>query len=144
MKKKLVILGAGESGIGTALLATQKGYDVFVSDGGKIKEEYKNELLVNGIDFEESSHTEEKILSADEVMKSPGIPEKKEIVNRFFETIAIQKTIPKFLTKTLSTILQGAVGLIVVSFYHPVFFLFQIYRRLCRIVFYILLFFRKF
>ena len=85
MKKKLVILGAGESGIGTALLATQKGYDVFVSDGGKIKEEYKNELLVNGIDFEESSHTEEKILSADEVMKSPGIPEKNELVKKIRE-----------------------------------------------------------
>ena len=53
-------------------------------------------------------------------------PEKREIVNRFFETITIQKTIPKFLTKTLSTILQGAVGLIVVSFYHPVFFLFSL------------------
>lgn len=53
-------------------------------------------------------------------------PEKKEIVNRFFETVTIQKTIPKFLTKTFSTILQGAVGLIVVSFYHPIFFLFSL------------------
>ncbi len=85
MKKKLVILGAGESGVGTALLATQQGYDVFVSDGGKIKEAYKNELLANGIDFEESSHTEEKILSADEVMKSPGIPEKNELVKKIRE-----------------------------------------------------------
>ena len=85
MKKKLIILGAGESGIGTALLATQQGYDVFVSDGGKIKEAYKNELLSNGIDFEESSHTEEKILSADEVMKSPGIPEKNELVKKIRE-----------------------------------------------------------
>ena len=85
MKKKLVILGAGESGVGTALLATQQGYDVFVSDGGKIKETYKNELLANGIDFEESSHTEEKILSADEVMKSPGIPEKNELVKKIRE-----------------------------------------------------------
>ena len=85
MKKKLIILGAGESGIGTALLATQQGYDVFVSDGGKIKEEYKNELLANGIDFEESGHTEEKILSADEVMKSPGIPEKNELVKKIRE-----------------------------------------------------------
>jgi UDP-N-acetylmuramoylalanine--D-glutamate ligase len=85
MKKKLVILGAGESGVGTALLATQQGYDVFVSDGGKIKEEYKKELLSNGIDFEESSHTEEKILSADEVMKSPGIPEKNELVKKIRE-----------------------------------------------------------
>ena len=85
MKKKLIILGAGESGIGTALLATQQGYDVFVSDGGKIKEEYKNELISNGIDFEESGHTEEKILSADEVMKSPGIPEKNELVKKIRE-----------------------------------------------------------
>ena len=85
MKKKIIILGAGESGIGTSLLATQQGYDVFVSDGGKIKEEYKNELLANGIDFEESSHTEEKILSADEVMKSPGIPEKNELVKKIRE-----------------------------------------------------------
>jgi UDP-N-acetylmuramoylalanine--D-glutamate ligase len=85
MKKKIIILGAGESGIGTSLLATQQGYDVFVSDGGKIKEEYKNELLANGIDFEESGHTEEKILSADEVMKSPGIPEKNELVKKIRE-----------------------------------------------------------
>ena len=85
MKKKLIILGAGESGIGTALLATQQGYDVFVSDGGTIKQEYKNELLANGIDFEESGHTEEKILSADEVMKSPGIPEKNELVKKIRE-----------------------------------------------------------
>lgn len=85
MKKKIIILGAGESGIGTALLATQQGYDVFVSDGGTIKQEYKNELLANGIDFEESGHTEEKILSADEVMKSPGIPEKNELVKKIRE-----------------------------------------------------------
>ena len=82
MKKKLVILGAGESGVGTALLASQQGYDVFVTDGGEIKEIYKNELLSNGIDFEELKHTEEKILLADEVMKSPGIPEKNELVKK--------------------------------------------------------------
>ena len=74
MKKRIVILGAGESGIGAALLARQQGYDVFVSDGSTIKEVYKNELLQNDIEFEEATHTEEKILSADEVMKSPGIP----------------------------------------------------------------------
>ena len=85
MKKKLIILGAGESGVGTALLAIQQGYDVFVSDGGKIKEAYKNELVANGIDFEESGHTEEKILAADEVMKSPGIPEKNELVKKIRE-----------------------------------------------------------
>jgi len=80
MKKRLVILGAGESGVGTALLAKQQGYDVFVSDAGKIRENYKEELQTNSIDFEESLHTAGSILNADEVMKSPGIPEKNEMV----------------------------------------------------------------
>lgn len=78
--KRLVILGGGESGVGAALLGKQKGYEVFLSDGGALKEEYKNELVANKIDFEEGQHTEEKILSADEVVKSPGIPEKNELV----------------------------------------------------------------
>ena len=82
MKKRLVILGAGESGIGTALLARQQGYDVFVSDGGMIKENFKNELKLDNIEFEENRHTVEKILNADEVMKSPGIPEKNELVKQ--------------------------------------------------------------
>ena len=82
MKKRLVILGAGESGVGTALLAKQKGYDVFVSDGGAIKDVYRNELKENEIEFEEDHHTAEKILNADEVMKSPGIAEKNELVKR--------------------------------------------------------------
>ncbi len=82
MKKRLVILGAGESGIGTALLAKQKGYDVFVSDSGPIRENYKMDLQVNNIDFEENMHTAEKILNANEVMKSPGIPEKNELVKQ--------------------------------------------------------------
>ena len=80
MKHRLVILGAGESGVGAALLAKQKGYDVFVSDGGAIKEKYKQELFENEIEFEEGNHSVEKILNADEVMKSPGIPEKNEMV----------------------------------------------------------------
>ena len=80
MRKKIVILGSGESGIGSALLAKQKGYDVFVSDGGIIKEQYKKELIENGIEFEESGHTAEKILTANEAMKSPGIPEKNEMM----------------------------------------------------------------
>ncbi len=82
MKKKLVILGAGESGVGAALLAKQKGYEVFVSDGGPIKENYKTELQENQIDFEENQHSTEKILHADEVMKSPGIAEKNELVKQ--------------------------------------------------------------
>lgn len=80
MRKKIVILGAGESGIGTALLARQKGYDVFVSDGGEIRADYKAQLQLNNIDFEEKHHSVERILMADEVMKSPGIPEKNQLV----------------------------------------------------------------
>jgi UDP-N-acetylmuramoylalanine--D-glutamate ligase len=82
MGKNFVILGGGESGVGAALLAQQKGYDVFLSDGSSLKEEYRNELLEAGIAFEEGQHTEEKILAADEVMKSPGIPEKAAIVKK--------------------------------------------------------------
>ncbi len=80
--KRIVILGAGESGIGTALLAKQQGYNVFVTDGGAIKENYKNDLLQYNIEFEEGQHTEEKILNADVVMKSPGISEKNELVKK--------------------------------------------------------------
>ena len=82
MGKRFVILGAGESGVGAALLAKKQGYDVFVSDGSSLKDEYRNELLNAGIDFEEGLHTEAKILNADEVMKSPGIPEKAGIVKK--------------------------------------------------------------
>ena len=82
MNKRIVILGAGESGIGAAILAKQKGYAVFVSDGGSIKDIYKKELEQHQIEFEEGEHSEEKILNADEVMKSPGIPEKNEMVKK--------------------------------------------------------------
>ena len=85
MKNRLVILGAGESGVGAALLAKQQGYDVFVSDSGTIKENYKMELQNNNIAFEENQHTTEKILNADEIMKSPGIPEKNELVKQIRE-----------------------------------------------------------
>ena len=74
---RLVILGGGESGVGTAILGKKKGYDVFVSDFGKIKKKYKDVLIDNEIAWEEEKHTEELILNADVVMKSPGIPEKK-------------------------------------------------------------------
>jgi UDP-N-acetylmuramoylalanine--D-glutamate ligase len=81
--KRLVILGGGESGVGTAILGKKKGYDVFVSDLGKIKDNYKEVLIHNGIAWEEEKHTEALILNADVVMKSPGIPEKKsEIVKK--------------------------------------------------------------
>ena len=80
MAHKLVILGAGESGVGTALLAKQKGYEVFVSDASAIKPVFLKELEENAIEFESGSHNVERILNADEVMKSPGIPEKNELV----------------------------------------------------------------
>ncbi len=76
----MVILGAGESGVGAALLARQQGYEVFVTDAGIIRENFKQELLQHNIPFEEGTHTEEKVLNADEVMKSPGIGEKNELV----------------------------------------------------------------
>jgi len=81
---RLVILGGGESGVGTAILGKKKGYEVFVSDFGKIKESYKEVLIINGIAWEEEQHTEELILNADVVMKSPGIPEKSPIVKKLF------------------------------------------------------------
>lgn len=76
----IVILGGGESGIGTALLAKAKGYTVFVSDKGKIKEKYKNVLINNAIEWEEEMHSEARILKADVVMKSPGIPDNVPLV----------------------------------------------------------------
>ncbi len=82
MSKRFVILGAGESGIGAALLAQQQGYDTFVSDGSSLKDDYRNKLQNAGIEFEEGKHSENKILTADEVMKSPGIPESNEIVKK--------------------------------------------------------------
>ena len=79
---RLVVLGGGESGVGTAILGKKKGYDVFVSDFGKIKESYKEVLIINKIAWEEEQHTEDLILNADVVMKSPGIPEKSPIVKK--------------------------------------------------------------
>ena len=80
MKKRLVILGSGESGTGAALLAQHLGYDVFVSDKGAIKAEYQTELNAAGIAWEENQHTLDKILNANEIIKSPGIPEKSEVM----------------------------------------------------------------
>lgn len=81
----LVVLGGGESGVGTAILGKQKGYEVFVSDKGKIKEKYKNVLEHFGIDWEESKHTEDKLLKADLVMKSPGISDTVPLVKTMVE-----------------------------------------------------------
>lgn len=89
MDKRIVILGAGESGVGSAILAQKKGYDVFVSDFGKIKDKYKKKLDDYNILWEEGKHTKELILNATEIIKSPGIPEKVEMVQ-----MALSKNIP--------------------------------------------------
>jgi UDP-N-acetylmuramoylalanine--D-glutamate ligase len=83
--KRLVVLGGGESGVGTAILGNKKGYDVFLSDFGKIKNNYKEVLVLNKLAWEEEKHTEELILNADVVMKSPGIPDKSPIIKKLKE-----------------------------------------------------------
>lgn len=83
--KKLVILGAGESGVGTALLGKQKGFEVFVSDKGVIAKKYKEVLLNNNIVFEEGKHTQSELLNADLVMKSPGIPDTVPLILKMKE-----------------------------------------------------------
>ena len=83
--KRLVILGGGESGVGSALWGKEKGYDVFISDNGEIKKEYKDVLIHNEITWEDKKHTESKILNADVVMKSPGIPDKVTMVKQIRE-----------------------------------------------------------
>lgn len=85
MKKRLVILGAGESGAGSAILGLKQGYDVFVSDKGAIKSRYKTLMDAHDVKWEENAHTEELILNADEVIKSPGIPDKAPIVQKLKE-----------------------------------------------------------
>lgn len=82
---RLVVLGAGESGVGTAILGKKQGYEVFVSDFGRIQGSYKEVLIINGIAWEEGKHTEELVLNADVVMKSPGIPDKSPIVKQLKE-----------------------------------------------------------
>ncbi|HEY1114576.1 MAG TPA: Mur ligase family protein, partial [Chitinophagaceae bacterium] len=82
MSKRLVILGGGESGVGAALLAKQKGNDVVLFDEGSLKEGYRNELLQAQVEFVEGRVDEAVLLSADEVVKSPGIPEKNEWVKK--------------------------------------------------------------
>jgi UDP-N-acetylmuramoylalanine--D-glutamate ligase len=82
MAERVVILGGGESGTGAALLAKAKGYDVFVSDQGTLKDKYRDELMNAGISFEEGKHSSELILTANIIVKSPGIPEKAEMVRK--------------------------------------------------------------
>ncbi len=97
MAERLVILGGGESGAGAAYLGLKKGYDVFLSDGGKIKDAYAKKMRSWKIDFEEGTHTEEKILNADLVIKSPGIP----------DTAPLIKTLRSNGTKVISEIEFG-------------------------------------
>jgi len=78
--KRLVILGGGESGVGSAVLAQKKGFEVFLSDKGKLKDKYKNVLSKYGIEWEEEKHSEHLVLNADEVVKSPGIPDTADLV----------------------------------------------------------------
>ncbi len=80
--KKIIILGGGESGVGAALLAKAKGFEVFLSDKGNLSAQYKETLSQNEIAFEEGSHTESIILSADEVIKSPGIPDNVDLIKK--------------------------------------------------------------
>lgn len=82
MMKRIVVLGAGVSGVGAAVLAKKKGFDVFVSDKGKIKDKFKKTLLHNNIDYEEGTHTIKNILIADEVIKSPGISDDIDLINK--------------------------------------------------------------
>ena len=110
MKKKLVVLGAGESGVGTAILGKQKGFDVFVSDKGTISENYKKTLEQYEISFEEKQHTEEMIFHADIVMKSPGIPDCIELVRQL-----TKKKIPviseiEFASKYTNATIVGITG----------------------------------
>lgn len=84
-KERLVILGGGESGVGAALLGKEKGYEVFVSDKGKIKEKYKKVLIHNAIEWEDETHTVSKIWNANLVIKSPGIPDKVSLIAQIRE-----------------------------------------------------------
>jgi len=107
---RLVVLGGGESGVGTAILGKKKGYDVFLSDFGKIKNNYKEVLILNQIPWEDEKHTEDLILNADVVMKSPGIPDKSPIVKKLKE-----KNIPiiseiEFANKFTNVVTVGITG----------------------------------
>ncbi|MCG2432024.1 UDP-N-acetylmuramoyl-L-alanine--D-glutamate ligase [Aequorivita xiaoshiensis] len=110
MKRKLVILGAGESGVGTAILGKKQKFQVFVSDFGNIKDKYKQVLLNNEIEWEDGGHSEEKILSADVVMKSPGIPETASIVRKLRENKVKVISEIEFASKYTSATIVGITG----------------------------------
>ena len=108
--KRLVVLGGGESGVGTALLGKDKGYDVFVSDKGKIKEKYKQVLIHNEIEWEDETHTESKILNADIIMKSPGIPDKVPLVQQIHEQAIKVVSEIEFASKFTDATIVGITG----------------------------------
>jgi UDP-N-acetylmuramoylalanine--D-glutamate ligase len=108
--KRLVILGGGESGVGAAILGKQKGYKVFVSDKSEISKKYKEVLLHNEIDFEEKNHTESKIFNADLVIKSPGIPDKVELVIKLNEKLIPVISEIEFAAKYTNATIVGVTG----------------------------------
>ena len=108
--KRLIILGGGESGVGTAILGKQKGWEVFLSDKGSLKPHYRETLNKEGIQWEEGTHTEEKILSADVIMKSPGIPDKAPIIKKAHEKgIAVISEI-EFASQYTDSLIVGITG----------------------------------
>ncbi|PKQ43894.1 UDP-N-acetylmuramoyl-L-alanine--D-glutamate ligase [Confluentibacter flavum] len=109
-KQRLVILGGGESGVGTALLGKEKGFDVFVSDKGKIKEKYKDVLIHNEIEWEDEKHSEKKILNAHMVMKSPGIPDKAPLVKTIREKGILVVSEIEFAAQYTSATIIGITG----------------------------------
>ncbi|WP_027137181.1 UDP-N-acetylmuramoyl-L-alanine--D-glutamate ligase [Gaetbulibacter saemankumensis] len=108
--KRLVVLGGGESGVGTALLAKAKGFEVFVSDKGRINEKYKQVLVNNEIEWEDERHTESKILNADIVMKSPGIPGNVSLVSKLIAANIPVVSEIEFASKYTDAVIVGITG----------------------------------
>ena len=108
--KRLVVLGAGESGVGTAILGIKKGFEVFVSDKGKIQEKYKEVLEHVEIEWEEEGHTEAKLLNADLVMKSPGIPDTVPLVRKMQEQAIPVVSEIEFAAQYTKAIIIGITG----------------------------------
>jgi len=109
-RRFLVVLGAGESGVGTAILGKQKGYEVFVSDKGTIAKHYKKVLINNNIEFEEGTHTASKILDADVAMKSPGIPDNVPLVKQLKEKGINVVSEIEFASKFSKSVIVGITG----------------------------------
>ncbi len=110
IQKRLVVLGAGESGVGTAILGKKEGYDVFVSDKGTITDHYKEVLRNFEIEWEEQQHTENKILNADIVMKSPGIPDKVDLVQKLKGKEILVVSEIEFASKYTKATIVGVTG----------------------------------